>query len=85
MTIRHAGHIVYTNEAIFGSGRTLEAALEDSRQWLSHDCDPETDPDVYVSPASDALLAEIAERGGAIAWGKVDGICCTVSEAETEA
>lgn len=78
-----AGYIVHTNEAIYGTGLTVHEAMLDAREWLDPDRDPLTDPDVKVSVASQALLDEVAKRGGAIAWGERRGVCCTVAEAES--
>lgn len=43
------------------------------------------DPYVSVSPATQGLIDEVAERGGAIAWAKSRGVCCTVEEEESAA
>lgn len=33
-----------------------------------------------VLPASEALISEVQSIGGAIAWGKIGGVACTVAE-----
>ena len=37
-----------------------------------------------VQPASAALLAQVENQGGAIAWDQVGNVCCTRDEAEAE-
>lgn len=90
MTIEATGWIIYTHEAIFGTGETAEAAWADAEQWMD---DPVEDKDAdeldssdgpWARPATAALLAEVAKRGGAISWGNVDGVACTKAEEEEE-
>ena len=80
-----AGWIVYTNEAIYGTGWNRNAAKADAREHLDPDCDMETDPEVDWMPATPALIQQVHTDGGAIAWGEANGIACTTEEADAEA
>jgi hypothetical protein len=77
--IEVAGYIVHTDEAIFGVGDTRESAWADAVRFL----DPESGEDdstLHVKPATAALLAEVADQGGNIAWVTVSGVACTLAE-----
>ena len=76
------GWIVYTNEAIYGTGKNRNAAKADAREHLDPDCDMDTSLDVDWMPATAALIAQVEKDGGAIAWGEADGMACTTEEAE---
>jgi hypothetical protein len=87
--ITAAGYIVSNNQAIWGAGKTTEDAWLDFKRGMSlayvnldDDQDPNsTKTDAFeLHPATAALLQAVEECGGAIAWGVVDGVCCTVAE-----
>jgi hypothetical protein len=88
MNITATGYIVYTQEAIFGTGETKEAAWADAEQYLDRSAEDEDEDEggsddadgPWVQPASAALLAEVADRGGAIAWCTWHGVACTRDE-----
>ena len=57
---------------IYGAGDAVDAA------WLAV-----LDRNLYTaSPASAALIAQVVVEGGEIAWAIVNGVACTVDEAE---
>ena len=78
--------------AIHGYGPTVEEAW----QMVVAECrgdfgttpygEPLTADEAFknyrVLPASEALISEVQSIGGAIAWGKVGGVACTVIEEE---
>ena len=96
-TIEHAGYIVHNNEAIWGYGRTADAAWDsflaemaaDGVKILGDDDDSgdehglwTRERDYSIRSASAALLAQAASQGGAIGWCDVGGVACTRAEAE---
>jgi hypothetical protein len=90
-TITAAGYIVYQSGlAIFGTGATLPEAKRAALEWLS-DVTPddlgdlplgqrETHGELYYRPATAALISEVDQFGGDLAWGNRDGIACTCDE-----
>ena len=80
--IKTAGWIVYTNEAIYGTGKTLRAAKADARKSLDQDTDLDTSLDIDYNVATAALIAQVEIEGGAIVWGEWNGIACTTEEAD---
>src|SRR5262245_18499817 len=54
--------VLQPGEVIFGTGKTTEAAWKDAEEWADG-----TDG-LECWPATAALIAEVKERGGAIAW-----------------
>ena len=99
-TIENAGYIVSDNEAIWGYGATATAAWDDflntmkmagvevvdepSDAQLDNGGDWTREAHYKTNSASAALLADVAARGGAIAWRSRNGVCCTVAEYEGE-
>lgn len=94
--ITAAGFVVCNNEAIWGVGATsdkawadfvgnLEAgtvivaegedAPEDDSRWVR-------ERDYRIRAATAALMQQVAERGGNIAWEVARGVCCTIEEFE---
>ena len=84
-TIKTAGWIVHTSEAIYGTGKTLRAAKDDARKYLDHDTDLNTSLDIDFNVATAALIEQVQNEGGAIAWADWNGIACTVEEADEAA
>lgn len=80
MTKQPQAYIVCTPEAIYGTGATVREAVLDAADWLDPGCDPDTDPNVSVWPASISLVKEVESRGGAIAWGRLGHVRCTLAE-----
>ena len=94
MTINSVGYIIIDQSeyAIHGYGPTVEEAW----QMVVAECrgdfgttpygEPLTADEAFknyrVLPASEALISEVQSIGGAIAWGKVGGVACTVAEEE---
>ena len=94
MTINSVGYIIIDQSeyAIHGYGPTVEEAW----QMVVAECrgdfgttpygEPLTADEAFknyrVLPASEALISEVQSIGGAIAWGKVGGVACTVIEEE---
>ena len=90
-----AGYIVHNDNAIWGVGATADAAWEDFRAGMreagvvilttDQDADEQLgswtrEGDYTIRPATAALLAEVAARGGAIAWGEIGRVACTIEE-----
>lgn len=73
------GYIIHDGGTIFGAGKTLDVAKAKAGTVLSDDELAELPewvenigmaPDgFYTNKATDALLAQVADQGGAIAWG----------------
>ena len=61
--------------AIYGLGKTADAAIANARRESN-----EPNASFIAKPATQALLAQVEEEGGCIAWGDWDGIACTVEE-----
>lgn len=73
--IRAAGYVIQDQYAIYGVGSTVEAA------WATAAAGQFSETtETKAVAASEALLAQVAAEGGAIAWGVVDGVACTVAE-----
>lgn len=75
--------------AIFGAGSTETEAwaqvvdgVGNFTDFAGNDitADEARDTQFSCHPATAALLAQVASEGGAIAWGVVDGIACTIDE-----
>lgn len=92
-TIFAAGYIVQDNDgiAIYGYGLTADEAwamvVDGVRHFHNRVGDDVTAEEARHTqfktlPASANLLALVADRGGAIAWGMVGGIACTCEEEE---
>lgn len=95
-TITAAGYVIYNAEAIFGRGDTETAAWADLANEMQmskvpHESEADDGENFWsedhftAAPATAALLAEVETRGGAIAWGRVDGVACTLAEEEANA
>jgi hypothetical protein len=92
MTINSAAYIIIDQSeyAIHGYGPTPEEAWQmvvaEARGDLGTTAygEPVTADEAFaayhVLPASKALISEVQSIGGAIAWGKVNGVACTVAE-----
>jgi hypothetical protein len=94
-TIIPAGFIIANDAAVWGIGTTEDAAWTDLRNGMKlaripHDSEVDME-DTYrprswsedqftVLPATAALIARIAERGGMIDYATVGGIGCTTDE-----
>lgn len=83
-TIEAAGYIAHNGLAILGAGKTPREAWDSFSDVLD---DPEYPGDdggdgIEFSPASAALLAQVAAEGGCISWREVDGVQCTLDEVE---
>ena len=77
--IKIAGYITeQPGYAIFGTGKTAEAALENAKEWS----DAGRTEGFVTYPATAALLAKVEDEGGAISFSIVDGIACTNDEAD---
>lgn len=94
-SIKAAGFIVMTAEAIFGSGRTEAEAATDAKSWVDIENRNQipssvTDDDANILmhggfamvAATEALIQQVEEKGGDIAWGLVGGVACTCEEEE---
>lgn len=77
--------------AIFGAGSTEAEAWAQVVDGVGqfHDfagndttADDARETQFSCYPATAALLAQVEDEGGAIAWGVVDGIACTIDEEE---
>lgn len=83
MALSKAGYVITGETAIYGMGDTPELAWEDAEEWCSWAaCGPDWARGLECWPATAALIAEVKDRGGAIAWGTVGTIACTVVEME---
>ena len=87
-----AGYVITDGYMIHGTGKTRDEAMSDARQWMErdeNDADPLADMidgvsrtlgRVYIAPATAALIDEVQNNGGTIAWYDWDGLCCTCDE-----
>ncbi|EBF8123398.1 hypothetical protein MCH33_001707 [Salmonella enterica subsp. enterica serovar Agbeni] len=73
-TIKSAGFIAFTDEAIFGTGLTAEAAMADAAEWA----DDVTG--LAIAPATAALIKLVNNGGAQAAHGIVNGVHCTEAE-----
>ncbi len=72
--------IVENSEAIWGVGSTAEEAWKGMEAWIDT-TENYSRNDFTCCKATDELAAEVAERGGAISWGKLpDGTRCTIAQ-----
>lgn len=66
--------------------RTLDMAnitlIEDGEEEPEEPGDWMLETDLIIHPATAALLAEVATRGGSLAWSIVGGVACTRWEEE---
>ena len=86
-TITAAGYVCYdhtSSAAIYGTGVTEQDAWEDALEWLFRDgrTEDHNRDDFTITPATAELLALVERDGGAIAWGRFDGIACTTEQEE---
>jgi hypothetical protein len=96
-TIESAGYIVYSNETIWGTGPTADAAWESFRaemsragiKILSDDDEDGDEPEAWtrerdyrIRSASRALLEDAERFNGEIPWRVRGGVACTVAEDE---
>lgn len=79
-----AKFIIENDVAIWGVGDTTDAAWADMERHIDT-TENYTRDDFRCCEATDELIAEVEERGGAISWGQLpDGTRCT-NEQEVEA
>lgn len=64
--------------------KTEDGGIE-YRAFTEDDLGRPQDGKHYALPATAALLAQVEREGGDIGWSEVDGIGCTLDEAETTA
>jgi len=97
-TITAAGYIVAdNNNTIYGTGESVADAwnemtrvMREAQVVLLADDDDSTDQlgswtresGFQVWPATRALLAQVDDQGGDLAWREVGGVACTRAEAE---
>lgn len=93
-TIATRGFIVADDTSIAGIGLTESAALADAAEWTREGVEVHVSRrewqtngqrGAYLAPASAALLAQVDRDGGCIAWEFIDGVACTVEEADDSA
>jgi hypothetical protein len=74
--------------AIFGTGSTIEKAWAEVVDGVGYFFDKDGEPidaetafhhQFKAYPATAALIAQVADHGGAIAWDIVDGIATTIN------
>ena len=93
MNMIATGYIIQDKDgyAIFGVGATVDEAWEqvvaDAGQFFDADCNEKDAEQAFKEDfkaygATAALIAKVEADGGAIAWDVVDGIACTIEEAE---
>lgn len=90
-------HIITDGNLIYGTGATAGDAWKDGRQTLDYaqvqliDDAADSDAchsswmresDLVCMPATPALVADVADMGGAIGWRERDGIAMTTDEAD---
>ena len=93
MTINATGYAIIDNqqEAIWGVGETVDEAwtravaiaapfLDSAGEDMP--ADEAYEQRFHARGATAALIAQVEAEGGAIAWGVVHGIACTVAEEE---
>jgi hypothetical protein len=96
-TLQSAGFIVCDDTAIWGLGDTAETAWADMLKGMREAgievVEEKSEDDLTAAaqteaskfqtgPATAALLRQVEERGGNIAWGDYRGIYCTRDEME---
>lgn len=93
-TIEPVGYMIQDKDgyAIHGIGATMADAWTEvvdavgafmDRDGNQIPADEAFDAQFEAYPATAALLAQVAAEGGAIAWGLVQGVACTVDEEES--
>jgi hypothetical protein len=94
----HAGYIVHSNETIDGTGATADEAWADFRRTMEQagiDVLPEApepdyqgswalESDFHIRSATAALIAQVVDCGGHLGWKVINGIACTVTEADQD-
>ena len=92
-TITAAGYIIQDLQgmAIYGAGKTVDEAwaqvVDGVRHFNNSYGDTITADEAYETQfktygASQALLDRVDDCGGAISWGRVGGVACTIEEEE---
>ena len=92
--ITASGYVIADSQgnAIHGVGASVDEAwaqvVDEGGPWEDLDGNPRDTDEVFandfeVHPASAALIAEVADRGGAISWSYVGSVACTEAEAAT--
>ncbi|EFH8163174.1 hypothetical protein L6019_RS23450 [Escherichia coli] len=92
-TLQSAGYVVIHECTIWGGGKTEAEAAADARKWVSEGSVVPTEEtkyhalrqakehsELYMIPATAALLNYYSEYGALDSWGHVDGIACTDEE-----
>lgn len=73
--IKNCKIVVYTNDAIWGMGDTLELALADAQKF----CNAGNDlSDLESATASPSLELKVSRKGGNVAFTVKDGIALLV-------
>lgn len=79
--------------AIYGTGLTVDAAWAEVvdlcgpfRNAAGDDIDPDAayETDFKTIGATAAMMAYVEANGGAVRWVEVNGVACTIDEAEEE-
>lgn len=94
MNMIATGYIIQDKQgyAIYGIGATVDEAwaqvVADVGPFFDAYGNEKADEEAFtedfkVYGATAALIAQVKDYGGAIAWSVVDGIACTTEEAET--
>jgi hypothetical protein len=94
-TIKATGYMIQDRQgnAIYAVGPSVDEAwakvVRDAGPFWDRNGDEMTDDAAFEKDfrshgASAALIAQVEEEGGCIGWGMVDGVACTVAEAEAE-
>lgn len=93
-------HIITNGILIYGAAETVDAAWAHARAELAYaqiqliDDDADSDAcfgswmresDLVCMPATPALVADVADMGGAIGWRERDGVAMTTDEADMTA
>ena len=79
--------IIHDDTAIWATGETEADAWSDWQREMEMGriAFPDRD-DFEACRATPALVKQVLERGGAVAWGATpDGIACTIAEADASA
>jgi len=80
-TITTAGYIVHDSEGVIhGLNSTAQGAWDDMLRTMRDAHILGGAEGMTIMPATAALLACVDDRGGNVAWGKINGIACTTEE-----
>lgn len=95
-TLTATGYIIQDRDgyAIFGIGETKDEAWVEVVDGVGAfhgpdggdiPADEARDTQFVTYPATAALLAQVRDCGGQIAWGMIDGVACTADEEDAAA